>query len=222
MNKKIFKRGIALAMLLVFTVSAFIIPTSATEVTRTVEVAKVNTYYYTPINEVMTEYGDASLLSFTFVVDWEEFATDGGAIRVRALVDGADRDICDISVNESLVGKTYSYSEFSDLIGSQYSGDIPYLDVPLKLSGVTSVSNVRLYVTYTVEIMSEGLIQTMFGGFGETINGLTNGIKSMFVNILYVDGTSASGLSHFAKFGFLMGGLTMALGLGYVIINKLR
>ena len=59
-------------------------------------------------------------------------------------------------------------------------------------------------------------------GFGNTIKGITNGIKSMFNNILYVDGTASSGLSAFAKFGFVMSGLTMALGLGYVIINKIR
>lgn len=222
MNKKIFKRGIALAMLLVFTVSAFSIPTSAAEVTRIVEVPRVQSNYCMPINDVIREFGNTSSLSFTFVVDWAEYNELGGTIEVNALVDNTAQPITNISPNEITSGSAYTYDEFHDLISQGYDGDISLFDVPLSYVGAFAVSDVKLYVTYTVDQESDGLIKTLFSGFGETINGLTNGIKSMFVNILYVDGTSASGLSHFAKFGFLMGGLTMALGLGYVIINKLR
>lgn len=222
MNKKIFKRGIALAMLLVFTVSVFIIPTSAAEVTRTVEVPRVQSNFCMPINDVIREYGNTSSLSFTFVVDWEDYNELGGNIEVNALVDNTAETITNIRADELTIGRAYTYEEFRYLISQGYDGNISLFDVPLSFVGTFAVSDVKLYVTYTVEQESDGLIKTMFSGFGETINGLTNGIKSLFVNILYVDGTSASGLSHFAKFGFLMGGLTMALGLGYVIINKLR
>lgn len=67
------------------------------------------------------------------------------------------------------------------------------------------------------------LITTMFSTFTTTIGGLANGVKEMFMNILYVDpSASVLVLSDFAKFGFLMAGLSMALGLGYFIINKIR
>ena len=63
----------------------------------------------------------------------------------------------------------------------------------------------------------------MFSGFTDTIGGLAGGVKDMFMNILYVDPSASElVLSDFAKFGFLMGGLTMALGLGYFIIRKVR
>ena len=65
------------------------------------------------------------------------------------------------------------------------------------------------------------LIGEMFTSFRAVIDGLTNGIKGMFNNILWIDGTAQSGLSHFAKFGFVMAGLSLALGLGYVIISKI-
>ena len=66
------------------------------------------------------------------------------------------------------------------------------------------------------------LVGEMFKSFGCAVKGLTNGIKGMFNAILWNDGTATSGLSHFAKFGFVMAGLSLALGLGYVIINKIR
>lgn len=65
------------------------------------------------------------------------------------------------------------------------------------------------------------LVGEMFTSFRTVIDGLTDGIKGMFNNILWVDGTASSGLSHFAKFGFAMAGLSLALGLGYVIISKI-
>ena len=68
-----------------------------------------------------------------------------------------------------------------------------------------------------------GLITTMFSAFSETIGGLTDGVKGMFMAILFEDPTSSVlVLSDFAKFGFLMMGLSIALGLGYFIIRKIR
>lgn len=67
------------------------------------------------------------------------------------------------------------------------------------------------------------LITTMFSGFTDTITGLASGVKEMFMNILYVDPTASTlVVSDFAKFGFVMAGLSMALGLGYFIIRKVR
>lgn len=67
------------------------------------------------------------------------------------------------------------------------------------------------------------LITEMFSTFSTTITGLATGIKDMFMNLIYVDPTAQTlVLSDFAKFGFIMAGLSMALGLGYVIIRKIR
>lgn len=67
------------------------------------------------------------------------------------------------------------------------------------------------------------LITTMFSGFTTTITGLSTGIKDMFMNLLYEDPTATTlVLSDFAKFGFIMAGLSMALGLGYFVIRKIR
>ena len=78
------------------------------------------------------------------------------------------------------------------------------------------------YLNLIEEEKPTSLVGGLFSGFGDTIDGLTGGLKSMFNNILWVDGTAESGLSHFAKFGFVMAGLSMACGLGYVIIKKIR
>ena len=67
------------------------------------------------------------------------------------------------------------------------------------------------------------LITTMFGGFTDTISGLTGGVKEMFLNLIYENPSAeVLVLSDFAKFGFVMMGLSMALGLGYFIIRKIR
>ena len=67
------------------------------------------------------------------------------------------------------------------------------------------------------------LITTMFSTFSETTTGLATGIKDMFMNLIYVDANaSVKVISDFAKFGFVIAGLSMACGLGYVIIRKIR
>ena len=67
------------------------------------------------------------------------------------------------------------------------------------------------------------LITVMFENFSTTITGIATGVKDMFMNILYVDPSASElVLSEFAKFGFAMAGLSMALGLGYFIIRKIR
>lgn len=67
------------------------------------------------------------------------------------------------------------------------------------------------------------LITEMFSTFSTTISGLAGGVKDMFMNLLYVDpAAEVLVLSDFAKFGFVMAGLSLALGLGYFIIRKIR
>ena len=70
--------------------------------------------------------------------------------------------------------------------------------------------------------MSE-LITTMFSGVNETVTGLATAVKDMFMNLLYVDPTATTPVpSDFAKFSFLFMGVTLAMGLGYFIIRKIR
>ena len=67
------------------------------------------------------------------------------------------------------------------------------------------------------------LITEMFSTFSTTTSGLAGGVKDMFMNLLYVDPTAeVLVLSDFAKFGFVMAGSSLALGLGYFIIRKIR
>lgn len=67
------------------------------------------------------------------------------------------------------------------------------------------------------------LITEMFGSFSTVISGLGGGIKDFFMEILYVDPNATEKvISDFAKFGFVMAGLSMALGLGYVVLRKIR
>lgn len=68
------------------------------------------------------------------------------------------------------------------------------------------------------------LVTTMFDSFNESITGLAQGIKDMFMWLIYEDPTATGSLvlSDFAKFGFVMAGLSMACGLGYFIIRKIR
>lgn len=67
------------------------------------------------------------------------------------------------------------------------------------------------------------LIQTMFSGVTETVQGLASGIKEMFLNLIYENPTASEKVvSEFAEFSFLLMGVSLALGLGYFIIRKIR
>lgn len=67
------------------------------------------------------------------------------------------------------------------------------------------------------------LITTLFSGFTETIKGLGSGIKEAFMNVLYVDPTATNPvISDVAKFGFLVAGLSMAVGLVYGAVRLIR
>lgn len=66
------------------------------------------------------------------------------------------------------------------------------------------------------------LIYDMFSSFSTVISGFAEGVKSSFLNLLFDDPYSPDRhLSGFAKFSFVLGGLALALGLGYVIILKI-
>lgn len=67
------------------------------------------------------------------------------------------------------------------------------------------------------------LITEIFTGFSEAIKGIAGGIKDAFMNILYVDPSAeALVISDFAKFGFVMLGLSLAIGLVYGAVRLIR
>ena len=67
------------------------------------------------------------------------------------------------------------------------------------------------------------LINEIFSGFTNAIQGLASGIKDAFLNIIYVDPSASERvLSDFAKFGFVMIGLTLALSIVFGIVRKIR
>lgn len=67
------------------------------------------------------------------------------------------------------------------------------------------------------------LFSELFSAFGDTISGLANGIKDAFLNIIYVDPDATTRqISDLAKFGFLMLGLSMAIGLVYGAFRLIR
>lgn len=67
------------------------------------------------------------------------------------------------------------------------------------------------------------LITDMFSSFGTAIEGLTGGIKDAFLNIIYLDPSSATPVvSPLAQFIFIMGGLSIAIGLVYGAVRLIR
>jgi hypothetical protein len=70
--------------------------------------------------------------------------------------------------------------------------------------------------------MSE-LLSEIWTSFTTTIGGLANGIKEAFLNIIYVDPDATTRVvSDVAKFGFVMLGLSMAIGLVYGAFKMIR
>lgn len=67
------------------------------------------------------------------------------------------------------------------------------------------------------------LITTMFSTVSTTATGLGSGIKEMFLNLIWENPTAAERvLSDFSKFSFMMLGVGLVLGLGYVTLRALR
>lgn len=176
------------------------------------------------------------------IIDWGDDYIDN-SVKLTVNISKSDNILLkfyqigeEIEINSSGLKKTY-YGKYNEVVSeflcdlnateseekkfnweNDYSG-IEYSQ-PFYICGLSE--NDYYYCDIVFGESQGSFILEMFSGFGNTIDGLGDGIKSMFNNILWTDGTAESGLSHFAKFGFVMSGLAMACGLGYVIIKKIR
>lgn len=67
------------------------------------------------------------------------------------------------------------------------------------------------------------LINQIFTGFTDAIRGIASGLKDAFEQIIYVDPTATQKvLSDFAKFAFIMMGLSLAFSIVFLIVRKIR
>ncbi|CDC68704.1 unknown [Staphylococcus sp. CAG:324] len=67
------------------------------------------------------------------------------------------------------------------------------------------------------------LINQIFTGFSDAIEGISNGLKDAFLNIIYVDPTASEKVvSEFAKFAFVMFGLSLAFTIVFLIVRKIK
>lgn len=68
-----------------------------------------------------------------------------------------------------------------------------------------------------------GLINQIFTGFTDAIKGIAGGLKNAFEQIIYVDPLATEKvLSDFAKFAFIMMGLSLAFSIVFLIVRKIR
>ena len=67
------------------------------------------------------------------------------------------------------------------------------------------------------------LINQIFTGFTDAIKGIASGLKNAFEQIIYVDPSATEKvLSDFAKFAFIMMGLSLAFSIVFLIVRKIR
>ena len=67
------------------------------------------------------------------------------------------------------------------------------------------------------------LINQIFTGFTDAIKGISSGLKNAFEQIIYVDPSATEKvLSDFAKFSFIMMGLSLAFSVVFLIVRKIR
>ncbi len=67
------------------------------------------------------------------------------------------------------------------------------------------------------------LINQIFIGFTDAIKGIAGGLKSAFEQLIYVDpDATTKTLSDFAKFSFVMMGLSLAFSIIFLIVRKIR
>ena len=175
--------------------------------------------YYEPLKEDV---------KYRIVIDYEGCAGTYKSFEILMHTD--DDDVRSYStIHEDKIGadnklviegtKNELVTQIVEKIPNIYNADFLF-EYPFKFNAYPTEERFALYEIAESE-KSSNLITEMFSSFRAVIVGLTNGIKGMFNNILWIDGTAQSGLSHFAKFGFVMAGLSLALGLGYVIISKI-
>ena len=70
--------------------------------------------------------------------------------------------------------------------------------------------------------MSE-LVKELFSSFTEVITGLSNGIKTSFTNLIYVDPSATNPqFSPIVLFVFTMAGIGLATGILYKIFGMIR
>lgn len=67
------------------------------------------------------------------------------------------------------------------------------------------------------------LINQIFTGFTDAIKGIAGGLKNAFEEIIYVDPSATEKvLSDFAKYAFIMMGLSLAFSIVFLIVRKIR
>lgn len=211
-NKRI-KRISALltAVVLIVTLCCSLLVTASANVTEWTELPND-----TSVNDLIEEYGDDVLLRIRVpIIDAWLFHNSANTLNVQVYFDN------DVYQAPAVVFWQNVLKEHAGLVESKTPIDLTAEQLNDEYISCDGVSGVGTFY-YAVPEGIGSLITDMFSGFGDTIDGLASGIKGMFNNIIWQDGTSDSGLSHFAIFGFVMMGLSLALGLGYVIIRKIR
>ncbi len=228
--KKSFKKvngaiSLVVIALVLFTTILCVVPCSASENDEytLIKIEHVNGVY-PALKNYIYEYGFDNVKDFKFVfLDPEyypeygnEFFESQGMIDV-AVFEGGGFDLKTVLLDrfyytelDYMINNPFT---FTDYLGANMSDKV---DVYLVIKGISSSS------PESSSENSSSLIAEMFQSFRGATNGIIDGVKGMFNNIIWIDGTSESGLSGFAKFGFLIGGLSLALGLGYFIIRKIR
>lgn len=67
------------------------------------------------------------------------------------------------------------------------------------------------------------IVSKIFTGFAETISNFAGGIKDAFLQIIYTDpAAETKTLSALAEFGFVMLGISLALGLVHMAVRLIR
>ena len=67
------------------------------------------------------------------------------------------------------------------------------------------------------------LITDLFSGFTDTISGVASGVKTAFMQLLYVDPAAETKVvADLPKFLFVMLGLSMAIGITYTIFKLIK